>query len=282
MTGQIIVGVDGSAPAAAAVDWAADDAARRGKALRLVHVCEQWAAHFAEGVGYCEGAVEAVADRARQRAPGTEVSTAILAGNVIEMLNARSHDAGVDSIVVGSRGLGGFTGLVVGSVGLGVAGHASGPVVVVRETPADAHREVVVGFDGSPYSELAMDYAIEQARARGARLHVVYAWQAPLSSPYAGAYGGLLVPAPGDEAETARERLTPWREKFPDVEMRETARCEHPVSALADASRTADLVVVGSRGLGGFASAVLGSVSHGVLHHAHCPVAVVRPREETR
>ncbi|MFI6317816.1 universal stress protein [Nonomuraea sp. NPDC050556] len=146
---------------------------------------------------------------------------------MIETLN--QEPAGADSVVVGSRGLGGFTGLVPGSVSLGVAGHASGPVVVV-------------GFDGSPGSEPAMAYGIEQARACGARLHVVYAWRAPISS----------------------------------------AVSEHPVFALANASRTAELAVVGSRGLGGFAAAVLGSVGHGVLHHAHCPVAVVRPRGEVR
>ncbi|MEU6998694.1 universal stress protein, partial [Nonomuraea sp. NPDC046570] len=95
--------------------------------------------------------------------------------------------------------------------------------------------------------------------------------------PYAGTHGRLLD-IPGEESEAARQRLIPWRVKHPDVQMNESAVCEHPVSALAEASRTADLVVVGSRGLGGFASAVLGSVSHGILHHAHCPVAVVRPR----
>ncbi|MEU7004631.1 universal stress protein, partial [Nonomuraea sp. NPDC046570] len=177
MTGRIVVGVDGSASAGDAVDWAADDASRRGQSLRIVHICEQFGAHYAEGTDYCREMVAAVVERARERAPGVEVTPAMLAGNVIETLNGESESA--DCIVLGSRGLGGFTGLVLGSVGLGVAAHASGPVIIVHHPPSTPHGEIVVGFDGSEHAAEAMGYAIEQARARSARLHVVYAWQAP-------------------------------------------------------------------------------------------------------
>ncbi|MFD1546053.1 universal stress protein [Nonomuraea guangzhouensis] len=279
MNGRIVVGVDGSAPATAAVEWAAADARRRGLDLRIVHVCEQWphglAAFSAE---YCAGALEAAADRARELAGEVEVTTELRAGNVIDDLIDESASA--DSVVVGSRGLGGFGGMVLGSVSAAVAGHAHGPVVIVRGPGREEHGRIVVGYDGSEHSEAAMQYAIEQARTRHARLHVLYAWQLPIFSPYAAGYNSLLEKAFQHEARIAGERVAPWREKNPDVEITDEQLCEHPAAALIKAATTADLVVVGSRGLGGFASAVLGSVSRSVLHHVTCPVAVVRPREE--
>ncbi|MEU0568517.1 universal stress protein [Nonomuraea sp. NPDC005983] len=286
MAGRIVVGVDGSAPATAAVEWAADDARRSGLTLRVVHVCEPWPHGVGEPRGdYCAGALEAAADLARGLAPDVEVTTAMLAGNVIEALIAES--ASVGSVVLGSRGLGGFAGMVLGSVGMAVAGHAQGPVVIVRDPSAAGlgpepveHGQIAVGFDGSEHSEAAMEYALTQARARDARLRVVYAWQPPIFSPYAAGYGGVLEDVFQQEVRAARERVAPWREKYPEVEITEQEVCEHPVSALIKAAAAVDLLVVGSRGLGGFASAVLGSVSHAVLHHVTCPVAVVRPRGE--
>lgn len=279
MKGRIVVGVDGSAPATAAAEWAAVDARRRGLDLRIVHICEQWP----HGVGdfsteYCAGALEAAADRARELAGDTEVTTDLRAGNVIEELIGESASA--DSLVLGSRGLGGFEGMVLGSVSTAVAGHARGPVVIVRGARREEYGQIVVGYDGSEHSEAAMQYAIEQARACHARLHVLYAWQLPVFSPYAAAYDSLLEKAFQHEVSAAGERVVPWREKNPDVEITDAQLCEHPAGALIRAATTADLVVVGSRGLGGFASAVLGSVGRAVLHHVTCPVAVVRPSQE--
>ncbi|MEU4234467.1 universal stress protein [Nonomuraea sp. NPDC026600] len=277
MARPIVAGTDGSASAIAAVEWAAADARRRKLALRVVHVCEQLL--FSMGkTQYCAGALEAAADKARALAPDMEVSTELLSGNVIESLVAEA--AAADSIVLGSRGLGGFAGMVLGSVGLGMAGHAAGPVVVVRGPSVVQHGQVVVGYDGSGHSRAAMEYAIEQARAREARLHVVYAWNMPVLTSYTVGYGSLLEETFEQEVRAARERVLSWRDENRDIEITDEQVCEHPVSALAKASASADLLVVGSRGLGGFASAVLGSVSHGVLYHAACPVAVVRPREE--
>ncbi|MEU7864450.1 universal stress protein [Nonomuraea sp. NPDC049141] len=279
MNGRIVVGVDGSAPATAAAEWAAADARRRGLALRIVHVCEQWphglAAFSAE---YCAGALEAAADRARELAGAVEVTTELRAGSVIDDLIDESASA--DSLVLGSRGLGGFSGMVLGSVSTAVAGHAHGPVVIVRGGRREEHGRIVVGYDESEHSEAAMQYAIEQARACHARLHVLYAWQLPIFSPYAAGYNSLLEKAFQHEVRVAAERVVPWREKNPDVEITDEQLCEHPAGALIKAATTADLVVVGSRGLGGLTSAVLGSVSRAVLHHVTCPVAVVRPREE--
>jgi nucleotide-binding universal stress UspA family protein len=277
MAGRIVVGVDGSAPATAAVEWAAGDARRRGLELRIVHVCE-WLHGLGEDpeTKYCAGVLKAAADRAGGLAPDVEVTTEEVPGYAINTLIGESSSA--DSVVLGSRGLGGFTGMVLGSVGIAVAGHAHGPVVIVRGPSEVDHDKVVVGYDGSEDSQAAMEYAVEQARSRKARLHVVYAWRMPVFSPYAAAYAGLLEDAMQGEMRRARELVIPWREQNPDVEISDEQVCAHPVTALMEASATADLVVVGSRGLGGFASAVLGSVSHGVLHHVSCPVAVVRPR----
>ncbi|MFD1546047.1 universal stress protein [Nonomuraea guangzhouensis] len=286
MAGQIVVGVDGSAPATAAAEWAADDASRRGRSLRLVHVREQWAPGLGKAqwplsldeaeAEYSAEALQAAANRARELAPGLDVTTELRDGNVAEQLIAESASA--DSVVLGSRGLGGFTGMLLGSVSVAVAGHANGPVVIVRAPAGARHGQIVVGYDRSKCAQVAMEYAIEQARARQARLQVVYAWQAPLSSPYATGYSSALESTFEQQKRAAHEAATPWREKNPDVELTDEQVCEHPVAALMNASASADLVVVGSRGMGGFASAMLGSVSRGVLHHVTCPVAVIRPR----
>ncbi|PZG38126.1 universal stress protein UspA, partial [Spongiactinospora gelatinilytica] len=137
---------------------------------------------------------------------------------------------------------------------------------------------VVVGYDGSEHSRAAMEYAVEQARARGAQVHVVSACQIPVYPPYAVAYQGLLEDVVGDEVRAAGERVAEWRRRDPDVIITDEQPREHPSAALVKAAESADLVVVGSRGRGALASAVLGSVSHAVLHHVKCPVAVVRPR----
>ncbi|MFI7416285.1 universal stress protein [Nonomuraea sp. NPDC049684] len=277
MSTHIVVGVDGSVPATGAVEWAAADARRRGLDLRLVHVGPQWL-HEVDP-GHCARLLEEAADRARALAGDVKVTTELLSGNVAgELIRESATAAGV---VLGSRGLGGFAGMTVGSVSLAVAGHASGPVVVVRApAPATEHGRVVVGYDGSQDAHAAMEYAVEQARARGARLHVVSAWQMPVFSPYAVTYNSLIQDLMREETGAARERVVPWREANPDLVITDEQPCAHPVTALTQVAGSADLVVVGSRGRGGFASAVLGSVSHGVLHHVTCPVAVVRPGEE--
>ncbi|MGI5271505.1 universal stress protein [Nonomuraea sp. CA-218870] len=282
MSTHVVVGVDGSEQSALALDWAAADAARRRKALRVVYVREPWIPEYPASRGHdslterAEELLRRSARRAREHAPGLEVTTAVVTGAVVERLRAESENA--DTVVVGSRGLGGFAGLALGSTGLGLAGHAHGPIVVVRGPARVRHDEIAVGYDGSEDAECAVEYALEQAQARQARLRVIYGRRLPVGAPHPAGFGPL--PPAGIEDDIPR-RLRPWLEKYPGVAAVLVAVTGHPVPALAAASRAADLVVVGSRGLGGFATALLGSVSHGVLHRAHCPVAVVRPRERT-
>ncbi|MFF5213084.1 universal stress protein, partial [Streptosporangium sp. NPDC000396] len=276
MTAHIVVGADGSPSSQAAVEWAVDDAVRRGCALRIVHVSEMWPydiplqtpPSFRDSMAeYCQGVLDAAADLARERAPRVEVSASLEMGKTVEVLRREAEDA--EQVVVGSRGLGGFTGLLLGSVSLALAGHVAAPVVVVRGSRAQTYGEIAVGFDGSAHSAAALEHAFEEAARRGARLRAVHAWQMPVVGPGATVYTPLIEEILAGEQRLTQDALAPWREKYPQVEIKETVICGHPVRALCEASATADLAVVGSHGLGAIGSAVLGSVSHGVLHHAH-------------
>lgn len=288
MTAHVVVGVDGSASALTAVRWAAADAARRGCALRIVHACERWAydspAQPPPGFRdptpeHCGDVLAAAVRTARAEAPGIEVSTESATGRAVEVLGRAAEDA--VQVVVGARGTGGFAGLALGSVVLGLAGHAAAPVVAVRELPGHVHGRVVVGFDGCDHSAAALRYAFDEAARRGARLCAVHACPAPVLAG-AGAVGASR-PAPAETVASARrdaERtLAPWREAYPEVAVEPVVIAGRALEAICTESAGADLVVVGSRGLSALASALLGSVSHGVLHHARCPViAVVGPR----
>ncbi|MGW4640710.1 universal stress protein [Sphaerisporangium sp. NPDC004334] len=285
MNRPVVVGVDGSPPSLAAVRWAAMDAVRRGRTLRVVHVIDPWVFDqplttppgFRDSLSELSGTVLAEAARgAGGLAPALAVEAVTLTGTVREELLTAARDAEV--LVVGSRGLGGFLGLLLGSVSMGVAGRAACPVVVVRHTEQAAYGEVVVGHDGSPGSEAALEYAFEEAARRGTPLRVIYAWQVGSMLPMFGAYGSDLEKVYESGVRAAQDRLSPWREKFPQVRLRDSVVQAHPVEALCEASRAAGLLVVGSRGRGGLGSAVLGSVSHGVLHHAASSVAVVGSR----
>jgi nucleotide-binding universal stress UspA family protein len=280
----VVVGTDGSPPADRAVAWAADEAVRRRRPLRIVHVIERWAYDIplfpAPGMreSLSERGLRLLADAkalARERGPEIEVTTELVRETTAHALCDLSGQA--FEVVLGHRGLGGFTSLLLGSTGLRVAGCASGPVVIVRGDSVTAYGEVVVGLDMSDGSAAALAYAFDAAAVRSARLRVLHAWQ--LSAPLIAAeYAFDLTEIEQDTRWNLGQALTPWRKRHPDVEIVEDVVRDHPVSALVDASGRADLAVVGARGHTGLASIRLGSVGHGVIHHAHSPVAVVRPR----
>jgi nucleotide-binding universal stress UspA family protein len=212
--------------------------------------------------------------------PELEIATAVIAGAPAGVLIEESKTANL--VVVGSRGLGGFTGLLAGSVSAQVATHAKAPVIVIRP-PADKTAvpelpnsgPVVVGADGSSGSAAAVAFAFEEAAARGGDLIAIYAW---------GTQPGSDTP---QEEQAQAERvlggaLTAWQEKFPEVRVQ--ARTIHsmvPVHTILDESGDASLIVVGPRGHGGFAGLLLGSVGDGLVRHAHIPVAVVHTRPDT-
>lgn len=285
MNRSVIAGTDGSPAASDAVLWAAREAVLRARPLRIVHVREQWAGdvpvHTMKNyrdpeAKHCEAMLADAAEAARASAPGLEVTTALVDGDLVQRLLEESEAA--DQVVIGSRGQGGFAGLLLGSAGMGVAGHAGCPVVVVRGDSATRHGRIVAGVDGSEGAEAALAHAFAEAEIRGAAVHAVHAWQPPGLPMPAVESGSMGERGVAERGAFLRRVLAPWRERFPRVTVTESIVCGHPAGALRDASTEADMVVVGSRGHGLLASAVFGSVSHGVLHHAHCPVAVVRPK----
>ncbi|MFI6603276.1 universal stress protein [Nonomuraea sp. NPDC050536] len=263
----IVVGTDGSPAAAAAVEWAADDAARAATGMRVVHVADRspYASLGSDDSILADG--EAVA---RKRQPGIDVTCELLEGAAAAVLRGLAADAA--EIVIGGRGHGGFLGSVLGSVSAHVAGHAHGPVVVVRSGPDIVFGEIAVGLDDYRACEPALAYAFEQARLRTAAVRAVYAWLPP-----AQARADELDEIHAAQRRTAARLLQGWRQDYPQVSVIEDVRLAHPVAALVGAAEKADLVVVGSQGRGAIGTVMLGSITLGVLQHARTSVAVVRP-----
>jgi nucleotide-binding universal stress UspA family protein len=285
---RVVVGIDGSDSALCAVRWAVAEARRRGCALRLVHAVELpsgYAPHVVDRRALHTAMTDrgnSWLDKARAEAaaadPDLPVDTVLREASPVVTLVTESDDA--ELVVLGSRGLGGFTGLVIGSTAVELAGRAHCPLVVVRAEAASERTAgpVVVGVDGSPVGEAAIAFAYEQASARRTDLVAVHAWSdLVLEAAYtSGAAAIDFAPLEQRAAETLAERLAGWQEKYPDVRVtREVAR-DRPARALLRHAGHAQLLVVGTRGRGGFRGLLLGSTSQHLLHHADCPVAVVR------
>jgi nucleotide-binding universal stress UspA family protein len=277
----VVVGVDGSASAYRAVEWAAGEAHRRGVGLRLVRAFSWttadhptgWVARYRdEMLDVSRRQVARAVRVAADTRPDVEAESQVEIGAPIEVLSSEARRAQL--LVLGDRGLGEVTGLVLGSVAVSLAARGACPVVVVRGERAGADGPVVVGVDGSPVSEAALAFAFDAAAARGVDLVAVHAW-----SPTAidEELASLVEWDASAESAVLAERLAGWGQKYPQVAVRRTVVRDGAVRALVTASAGAQLVVVGSRGRGNAAGLLLGSVSHGVLHGAHCPVAVVRP-----
>ncbi|NUW39496.1 universal stress protein [Nonomuraea rhodomycinica] len=265
---MIVVGVDSSRAALEAAAWAAREAGLRDVPLLVAHAMPRWAYEggtdrYAEVAAWMRDGGRAVLaaaeERVRLERPGISVTTTFLPDDPRTALIDAAKDA--DLLVVGSHGIGGFRGMLVGSVAYGVAGHAACDVVVVREAPPSSCPEIVAGVDGSPASGRVLEFALTEARLRGARLRVVTV--IPEGFP----------PAETDEPHPADATLA---ERHPDVPVIEEIAHGHPVEVLRQAADGADLLVVGSHGHRAFAGMLLGSVSHELLHHAPCPLAVVR------
>jgi nucleotide-binding universal stress UspA family protein len=283
----IVVGVDGSAASAAALDWAMEEAVSDDRPLHLVSA---YAFSMADTAPIAaplwedleRGAqkiVDDAAERVRAKAPTVDVTTAVRRGPASVAILDAAADAAV--VVVGSRGHRPLRDALLGSTARQVAMHAPCPTVLVRElgerVPASPRR-IVVGTDGSPTSQDALAYAFEQADQRGTELMAVRAWWLDLS----GGRPMELASTTAEELEDSyRAGLTAevsgLAERYPDVVVHQVVVRDEPAAALARLSAGADLVIVGSRGRGGFRSLLLGSVSHRVLQLADGPVVVVRP-----
>jgi nucleotide-binding universal stress UspA family protein len=289
VSGPIVVGVDGSVGSRAAVDLAAREANRRRLPLRLVHVVQSppiWFDHPAPAVDFEEPLSQAramLAETAQGIAghhPELAVSNHLTAGNAAAVLVEESQRSSL--VVVGTRGHGGFTGQLIGSVSSQVVSHAHCPVIVARprgdEADAGTSAPVVVGVDGSAESTAALGFAFEAASGRGVPLVAVYVWQA-LPTGNLGPVDWRHYDPVEAETEAGRllaEQMAGWQEQYPEVVVdRQAVYGFNPAETLVEASKEAQLVVVGSRGRGGFARPLLGSVSQALIHHAHCSVAVV-------
>ncbi|MEV0594490.1 universal stress protein [Nonomuraea cavernae] len=282
MNRVIVVGADGSEAATAAVEWAADDAARAATRLHIVHAVDRSPYEIAkfstldQGDAVTLNAQSVLTDAeaiARKRQPGIDVTSQLYEGAAAAMLRGQAGNSA--EVVIGGRGLGGFPGAVLGSVSTHVAGHAHGPVVVVRSDPDTPNGEIVIGLDDYHAGEPALAYAFEQAMLRASTLRAVYAWQPPAHA-HIPESAHDLDEIHAAQCQVAAGILQGWRQRYPQVQVIEDVQRIHPVDALARASEKADLVVVGSQGRGAIGTVMLGSVTLGVLYHALSSVAVVR------
>lgn len=282
----VVVGVDGSEHSLRSVALAGRLAAERDRPLRVVHAFiwpdlrvplgpapggppEGGLAHQAERV-----VADAIA-AATKAVPDIRVSGEVIDGAAAPVLLREAERAAL--LVVGDRGLGGFTGLLVGSVAVQLAAHAPCPVVVARGD-LERNADILVGVDGSPKGYGVLEFAFEEASLRQVGITALHAYTHPVTSG-----AGDMLPLVYDpeqladeEAAVLSEALSGWADRYPDVPVNRQLVRDRPSKALVHASAEASMVVVGSRGRGGFAGLLLGSVSQAALHHSSCPVAIVR------
>ncbi|MFH8342191.1 universal stress protein [Streptomyces sp. AM6-12] len=285
MARAITAGLDGTEESLAALDWAAREAVRRGLPLRVLHA---W--HHAErlaGVdrdtqrGWAEQGVAQAVRQVAGRHPRLTVSVDVVEEDAVAALGRAARDA--ELLVLGSRGHGPVVGFLLGSVGQHVIAEATRPVVLVRAGDRAAleaaGREVVVGQQGDAGdSAAALRFAFEAAAARGATVRAVRAWTLPPVFAYSPGSLRLLDEAGGlepYEKQALADALRPWRERFPAVPVAEQVEMGSAGQVLLSLAGRAQLMVVGRRAHRTAVGARIGSVAHGVLHHADCPVAVV-------
>ena len=243
----VVAGIDGSPRSLDAVEAAAVAAAHRHRPLRIVHAAEA-SAQFPEEY------LSEAALLAEKVAPELSMTCELLAGPAAPALLAESGRAAL--LVLGDRGLGGFPGLIVGSVAVHAATHGACPVLIVRGHYPHSG-PVVVGFDGSAGSVRALEFAIEEAALRGTDV--------------------MAVEARHDtEPADVEATLADTKDRHRDVVVRHEVVHDAAGRALTRWSRAAQLLVVGDRGHGGFPGLQLGSVTQHVVHHAAGPTAVAR------
>ncbi|NUR74442.1 MAG: universal stress protein [Hamadaea sp.] len=294
----VVAGVDGSPASLAAARYAAHLAELRDAPLSLVYglqipaygylpigVADRYAVDDQAMRADADTMLASVVKQLTEDHPAVgDISARAVSGGAAAVLLEESRHAQVT--VVGCRGLGGFTELLLGSVSAQVAAHAHGPVVVVRPPitvgsgpeqppmPPPLDGPIVVGVDSSTGAQIALKWAVEEARLRNAAIIAVYAFPIGRGEPY--------NEVRQDEAAAEQilfDAVSPWlHQPGVDIETR-TIAAQNVEKAMIDQTIRAGLTVVGSRGGGGFAGLLLGSVSRALVHHAHGPVAVIHPVE---
>ncbi|MDI3313916.1 MAG: universal stress protein [Mycobacterium sp.] len=297
----IVVGIDGSSHSNAALRWAVQEATMRNATLTLVYaaapippgspILKQWPGGVVptEFLQQLEGrarqvladAVQVVEEMTEDRSR-PRISSELISEPPVPALVDLSTKA--DMVVVGSRGQGAVKRVLLGSVSTGLVHHAHCPVAVIRDgVVPPPHGPVLVGIDGSPVSELATAIAFDEASWRGAELVALYAWtDAEVPDMANREWTGLTRTSwsalRSEAEETLAERLAGWRDRYPDVTVHRVVVANRPAQHLLERADSAQLVVVGSHGRGGFAGMLLGSVSTAVVHAARTPVIVARRR----
>jgi nucleotide-binding universal stress UspA family protein len=269
---HVVVGVDGSLVAVRALDRAAEEAVRRGAALRVVYAV----ADRDEAGPVLASAVS----RVHERHPGLPVEARAVEGGAVRALARESESAALTA--VGTRGFGGVSGLLAGSVSWRLAAHVHGPLLVVRgDHPRDEGREVLLGLE-SDADEAAAAHAFQEASRRGVRLRVVHSATHPHTTPEPASLVAATSPVrqrrdQSDRADEAVPRfsLARLREEYPGVEVDSRTVRTGPVQALLAATREADVVVIGTHRRAGRIGPPLGPFGHVLLHHSHCPVVLV-------
>ncbi|UNO43349.1 universal stress protein [Streptomyces sp. MST-110588] len=286
--GRVVVGFDGSAPAVRALDRAADEAVRRSTSLEII--CGwPWGRHPLPDYGVTDDTgkllyssarrmIDGATERVRSRAAHLVVSESLTTQSAARALLRCGRDAALT--VVGTRGHGGFTGLLLGSVSLRVAAHCTTPLMVVRgRSGPRQHHRVLVGI-ASDADTAAAHFAFQEAARQGSGLRVLHAWQypaAPLGSHAASCHLAW------DELEHLRKAAeavpqhvaAAVRQRYPGVEVRPEAVCQGAARALVEASHHADVAVLAVHRRPRRVGLQLGPVTHAMLHHAHCPVVLV-------
>ena len=290
VTKPVVVGVDGSEESLLAAEWAAMEAKRHGRPLRIVSAPATApllhpfrVSPVTVTVALRDASVRALEEavvRAEEVTSGLAITTDLLPGPPAMAVARSGSEAAM--LVVGARGAGGFAALMLGSVSRYAAVRAACPVIVVRQETVAVHQEIVVGIRDPQDTSEALTFAFDQAAARRADLMIVHAWHwfpPALGSP---ADLGDVMEAPFHpeqiSAEMARglsAALDGWRDKYPDVRVRHDVIHGHPARVLANYSARADLVVIGRH-----AGPGIGAIQHALLDHARGPVAVV-PSAET-
>ncbi|MGB8390356.1 universal stress protein [Mycobacterium sp.] len=284
----IVVGIDDSPSARVAVQWAARDAELRKVPLTLVHAVSPEVSTWLRtplpagvmrwqqdhGRRLIDGALKVVEEATAHGGPAG-VHTEILASGAVPTLIDLSKEA--EMVVTGAHGSGRWPGRLLGSVSSALLRHAHCPVAVIHDdepsVPAAAQAPVLVGIDGSPASESGTAIAFDEASRRQVGLIAMHAW----SDLDVSEWPGIDWPATQSMAEEVlAERLAGWQEQYPDVRVSRTVVQAQPARQLVERSEEAQLVVVGSRGRGGFAGMLVGSVGETVAQMARVPVIVAR------
>ena len=290
-TKPIVVAVDVSEPSSTAVVWAAHAAAAWGLPLKIVTVVHVPAFYYSEPY-LADSFRQELEATAKARLPSAAVLAQQSVDRPIEVVTER-HEGKVSRalielseqshfVAVGPRGHGEFTGLLVGSVTSSLASHSACPVAVVRGRTLDGapptEAPIVVGVDGSEHSTAAVEVAFAQAAAVGAPLVAVNVWSDVSVQPSLGATpeDPLWSSIQSGEEAVLAESLAGFQDRYPDVVVEKVVARDRPVRVLSDYAERAQLIVVGSRGRGGFKGMLLGSTSNALLHTADCPVLIVR------